>query len=205
MAMVDIINSIQECRSQFVALLPKHIHSCCQFKLLLVIISGIYQDHCLKCDVEFLAIKSCFISQHLPNSSTILPKNISFKFGRMNCDPFDVSLVCRPQGYYLGVEPYLLHHYRITLLSFCWKFPKFGNGGIHSYLRMSWGPPPLVALFLTKIELTNPTYRNIINSRCCLRCHNTQYTKKKWQEKEIWHTCKKGVSHLHGWGQVSLL
>ena len=58
------------------------------FKHLLVFISRKYQDHCIKCDVDILAIKLCLISLH--------HKLHPLKFGRMNCDPFDVLLVYGP-------------------------------------------------------------------------------------------------------------
>jgi hypothetical protein len=55
MAMVDIVQSIQECPCQFMALLLKHVHTPRNFKLLLVVISDVYEDRCLKCDATMLA------------------------------------------------------------------------------------------------------------------------------------------------------
>jgi hypothetical protein len=55
--MVDIVYSVQECPSQFVALLSKQLYISCYFNQLLVIIIGICQDHCLKCGVNILTIE----------------------------------------------------------------------------------------------------------------------------------------------------
>jgi hypothetical protein len=128
--MVDIVHSIQECPHQFVALLPKHLHTPRGIKLILVVISGVDQDHCLKCDVDTLAIKPLLIFHHLPNGSSIPPQIVSFRFDWINCDPFDAALVGRLQGHRLGVELYFLRRWYIALLCLCCKCQVLGNGGI---------------------------------------------------------------------------
>jgi hypothetical protein len=128
--MVDVVHSIQDCPRQFVVLLPKHLHTPCGIKLLLVVIIGIDKELCLKCDVDTLAIIQRFISYHLPNGPSILPQSISFQFGWMNCDPFDAALMGGLQGHRLNVEPYSLRRKRIALLCHCRKYPVFRNGGV---------------------------------------------------------------------------
>ena len=93
-----------------------------------IVIFRVYQDCYLKCDVDIFAIKSRLISQHLPISSTIPLKNISFKFDLMNNNPFDTTFVCTLQNHSLGIKLYILHCYPITLLSICSKFLKLENG-----------------------------------------------------------------------------
>jgi hypothetical protein len=127
--MVDIVHSIQECPRQFVALLPKHLHKPRGIKLLLVVIVGVDKDRRLKCDVDTLTIIQRFISDHLPNGPSIPPQSVSFRFGWMNCDPFDAALVGRSQGHCLSVESYCLRRNRIALLYLCHKCPVLRNGG----------------------------------------------------------------------------
>jgi hypothetical protein len=76
--MMDIVHSIQECLRQFVVLLPKHLHTPCDIKLLLLVIVGVDKDRRLKCDVDTLTIIQCFISDHLPNGPSIPPQSVSF-------------------------------------------------------------------------------------------------------------------------------
>jgi hypothetical protein len=99
-------------------------------KLLLVVIVGINKDCRLKCDVDILAIIQRFISNHLPNGPSIPPQSVSFRFGWMNCDPFDAALVGGSKGHRLNVEQYSLHRMRIALLCLCRKHPVLRNGGV---------------------------------------------------------------------------
>jgi hypothetical protein len=128
--MVDVVYSIQECPCQFVAFLSKHLHTHRGIKLLLVVIVGVNKDCPLKYDVDTLAIIQRFISHHLPNGPSIPPQSVSFRFGWMNCDPFDAALVGASQGHCLSVEPYSLRRKRITLLCLCHKCPGLRNGEI---------------------------------------------------------------------------
>jgi hypothetical protein len=129
-AMVDVVHSIQECPRQFVALLSKHLHTPLGIKLLLVVIVGVNKERCLKCDVDTLTIILCFISHHLPNGPSIPPRSVSFRFGWMNYDPFDATLVGRSQGHCFNVEPYSLRRRRIAFLCLCRKRPVLQNGGV---------------------------------------------------------------------------
>ena len=128
--MVNIVHSIQECPHQFVALLPKHLHTHRGLKLLLVVIVGINKECHLKCDVDTLTIIQRFISNHLPNVPPFHHKVYPFFFGWMNYDPFDAALVGRLQGHCLSVEPYCLCHSRIAFLCLCRKRPVPRNGGL---------------------------------------------------------------------------
>jgi hypothetical protein len=128
--MVDIVHSIQECPYQFVALLPKYLHTPRGIKLLLVVIVGVNKDHRLKCDVDTLTIIQRFLSDHLPNGPSIPPQSVSFRFGWMNCDPFDATLVCGSQGHCLSIEAYCLRRNRIALLCLCRKRLVLRNGGV---------------------------------------------------------------------------
>ena len=128
--MVDIIHSIKECPHQFVALLPKYLHKPCSIKLLLVVIIGVNKECCLKCDVDTLVIIKRFISHHLSNGPSILLQSVSFRFGWMNCNPFDAALVGGSQGHRLNVEPYSLCCKQIALLCLCRKRSIFWNGKV---------------------------------------------------------------------------
>jgi hypothetical protein len=128
--MVDVVHSIQECPHQFVALLPKHLHTPRGIKLFLVVIVGVNKDRRLKCDVDTLVIILRFISHHLTNGPSILPQSVSFRFGWMNCDPFDAALVGGSQGHCLSIESYSLYHRRIALLCLCHKCLVLRNGGV---------------------------------------------------------------------------
>jgi hypothetical protein len=130
MAMVDILHSIQECPRQFVALLPKHLHTPRSIKLLLVVIVGIDKDRRLKCDVDTLTIIQRFIFDHVLNGPSIPPQSVSFRFSWMNCDPFDAALVGGSQGHCLNIELYSLRCNQIALLCLCRKRPVLRNGGI---------------------------------------------------------------------------
>jgi hypothetical protein len=112
------------------ALLPKHLHTPRGIKLLLVVIVVVDKDRRLKCDVDNLAIIQRFISDHLPNGPSILPQSVSFRFGWMNCDPFDAALVGGSQGHCLSVESYCPRRNRIALLCLCCKCPMLWNGGV---------------------------------------------------------------------------
>jgi hypothetical protein len=128
--MVDVVHSIQECPRQFVALLPKHLHTPRGIKLLLVVIAGVDKDRCLKYEVDTLAIIQRFISHHLPNGPSIPPQSVSFRFGWMNYDPFDTALVGGLQDHRLSVEQYSLRHRHIALLCLCRKCSVLWNGRI---------------------------------------------------------------------------
>ena len=129
-AMVDIIHSIWECLRQFMRLLPKYLHTYRGLQLLLVVIVGVDKDHCLKCEVDTLTIIQLFIFDHLPIGPSIPQQSVSFIFGWMNCNPFDVALVGRSQGHCLNVEPYCPHRNRIALLCLCRKCLELRNGGL---------------------------------------------------------------------------
>jgi hypothetical protein len=129
-AMVDIVHSIQECSRQFVAPLPKHLHMPRGIKLLLIVIVGVNKDHRLKCDVDTLTIIQRFLSDHVPNGPSIRPQSVSFRFGWMNCNPFDAALVGGSQGHCLSIESYCLRHNRIAHLCLCRKHPVLWNGGV---------------------------------------------------------------------------
>jgi hypothetical protein len=128
--MVDIVHSIQQCLSQFVVLLSKQFHTSCHFNHLLVIIIGVCQDHYSKCDVNILVIELPLRIQYLPNGSPIPPKSVSFRFGWMNCNPFDIAIVCGLQGHSLGIEPHFLQYFCLILLNLCNKFLMPGNGRV---------------------------------------------------------------------------
>jgi hypothetical protein len=128
--MVDIVHSIQECPHQFVVLLPKHLHTLRDIKLLLVVIVGVNKDRRLKCDVDTLSIIQRFISDHLPNGPSIPPQSVSFRFGWMNCNPFEAALVGGSQGHCLSVESYCPCRNRIALLCLCRKCPVLRNGNV---------------------------------------------------------------------------
>jgi hypothetical protein len=128
--MVDIVHSIQECPRQFVAPLPKHLHTPRGIKLLLVVIVGVEKDRRLKCDVDTLTIIQRFLFDHVPNGPSIPPQSVSFRFGWMNCNPFDAALVGGSQGHCLSIESYCLCHNRIALLCLCRKRPVLWNGGV---------------------------------------------------------------------------
>jgi hypothetical protein len=128
--MVDIVHGVQECPRQFVAVLPEHLHTPRDIKLLLVLIVGVDKDRRLKCDVDTLAIIQRFISDHLPNGPSIPPQSVSFRFGWMNCDPFDAALMGGSQGRCLSVELYSLCGNQIALLYLCRKHPMLRNGGV---------------------------------------------------------------------------
>jgi hypothetical protein len=128
--MVDIVHSIQECPRQFMALLPKLLHTPRGIKLLLVVIVGVNKDRRLKCDVDTLTIIQRFFSDHVPNGPSIPPQSVFFRFGWMNCDPFDVALVCGLQGHCLSIESYCPRRNRIALLCLCRKRPVLRNGGV---------------------------------------------------------------------------
>jgi hypothetical protein len=125
--MVDVDHSIQECPRQFVALLPKHLYTPRGIKLILVVIVGVDKDCRLKCDVDALAIIQRFIYDRLPNGPSIPPQSLSFRFGWMNCDPFDPALVGGSQGHCLSIEHYSLH---IPLVCLCRKCPVLRNSGV---------------------------------------------------------------------------
>jgi hypothetical protein len=112
------------------ALLPKHLHTPRGIKLLLVVIVGVDKECCLKCDVDTLAIILLFITDHLPNGPSIPPQSVSFRFGWMNCDPFDAVLVGRSQGHHFNIEPYSLRRRRIILLCLCRKRSVLQNCGV---------------------------------------------------------------------------
>jgi hypothetical protein len=128
--MVDIVHSIQECPHQFVALLPKHLHMPRGIKRLLVVIVGVDKDCCLKCDVDTLTIIQRFVSDHLPNGPSILPQSVFFRFGWMNCNPFDAALVGGSQCHCLSIELYCPRRNRIALLYLCRKRLVLWNGGV---------------------------------------------------------------------------
>jgi hypothetical protein len=128
--MVDVVHNIKECPRQFVALLPKHLHTPRGINLLLVVIVGINKDRCLKSDVDTLAIILCFISHHLPNGPSIPPQSVYFRFNWMNYNPFDVALVGGSQGHRLNIEPYSLRRKRIALLYLYCKCPMLWNGRV---------------------------------------------------------------------------
>jgi hypothetical protein len=128
--MVDIVHSVQECPCQFVAFLPEHLYTPHNIKLLLVHIVGVDKDHRLKYDIDTLAIIQRFISDHLPNGPSILPESISFRFGWMNCGPFDAALVSGSQGHCLNIESYCPRRNRIALLCLCRKRLVLQNGGV---------------------------------------------------------------------------
>jgi hypothetical protein len=102
----------------------------CHFNHLLIIIIEICQDHCSKCNVNIVTIEPPLIVQHLSNGFSIPPKSISFKFGWMNCNPFNATLVCGTQGHSLGIELHFLHCFRVTLLCLCSKFSMPRNGRV---------------------------------------------------------------------------
>jgi hypothetical protein len=99
-------------------------------KLLLVVIVGVDKDRCLKCDVDTLTIIQHFLSDHVPNGPSIPPQSVSFRFGWMNCNPFDAAFVGGSQGHCLSIELYYLHHNRIALLCLCRKRLVLWNGGV---------------------------------------------------------------------------
>jgi hypothetical protein len=113
-----------------VALLPKHLHTPRGIKLILVVINGVDKDRHLKCDVHTLAIIQRFIYDHLLNGPSILPQSESFRFGWMNCDPFDAALIGGSQGHRLNVEKYSLRRRRIPLLCLCRKRLVLLNGSV---------------------------------------------------------------------------
>jgi hypothetical protein len=80
--------------------------------------------------VDTLAIIRRFISDHLPNGPSIPPQSVSFRFGWMNCDPFDAALVGGSQGHCLSVESYCPRRNRIALLCLCHKRRVLWNGGV---------------------------------------------------------------------------
>jgi hypothetical protein len=84
----------------------------------------------LKCDGDTLTIIQRFLSDHLPNGPSILPQSVSFRFGWMNCNPFDAALVGGSQGHCLSIESYCPRRNRIALLCLCRKRPVLQNGGV---------------------------------------------------------------------------
>jgi hypothetical protein len=100
---VDIVYSIQQCPSQFVALLLKQLNKPHQFKHVMIFIPGVCFDHLAKYDVNILTI------QQLSNGSPIPLESVSFRFGWMNCNPLDATVMWRSQSHGLGIEPHLPH------------------------------------------------------------------------------------------------
>jgi hypothetical protein len=80
--------------------------------------------------VDTLTIIQHFISDHVPNCSSILPQSVSFRFGWMNCNPLDAAFVGGSQGHCLSIKSYCLRHNRIALLCLCRKRPVLWNGGV---------------------------------------------------------------------------
>jgi hypothetical protein len=106
---VDIVYSIQQCPSQFVALLLKQLNKPHQFKHVMIFIPGVCFDHLAKYDVNILTIELPLIIQHLSNGSPIPLESVSFRFGWMNCNPLDATVMWRSQSHGLGIEPHLPH------------------------------------------------------------------------------------------------